>query len=654
VNPLLLVLLTTLLAHAPASAAPGVRSVIPPEGATVTETVNARGLVGVRTRGTETHTYTYDGSRPEGDALFHGTLRAFSESIVDDLGRTVSTFENTGFETYTSATVWNGRTGTQTANWQQGQTATVELDGMGRMHKRTLLGVDEVSVVDAGGALLSSKAPHEFLKAYNYITNQPVLENWSGRETTMAYDTAGRLTTVTDPLNHTVSTTYDALNIPTQRSITSFVDEQHTFDSGGAIASKTIGSSVHKYTHGPVGELLSVDQAGVGTYTYAYKPDGLLAQMNPPGGVAETYNYDAERRLSKRTRGPSAWATTYEGNVATTSTPLGHLIITTTDSRGRAVNTAYSGSDGLISDERTYTVDDQPLVVAQRNTLPADHVDTTTYAYDARLRVMSRNASAYSCNVNNVGLTYTKNGVPYAMNGFGEQTQAGPVSLSYTNAGLLSGRSAPGMNEVFTYNNKNLVENINVGGTNVAYTYDNRGNRLTESVGGVTKSFGFDAADRLVEADNTTFGLRGDGARSNLAYNESGGLSGTVTTDASGRVTQQNGITYQWDVANRLVKAGADTYSYDDNNLRIGSTGNAAHSWQWGAMGLEKIDGADVFVADNVVLGVGSTMAWGRCRRTRRLARARQTALGIQATGATQTALCTCNSAGWTQAPAGL
>jgi YD repeat-containing protein len=58
------------------------------------------------------------------------------------------------------------------------------------------------------------------------------------RNTSMVYDAAGRMTLRTDPLNHTVSNSYDSLGILTSSVINAEVSETHSFDGGGHLASR--------------------------------------------------------------------------------------------------------------------------------------------------------------------------------------------------------------------------------------------------------------------------------------------------------------------------------------------------------------------------------------------------------------------------------
>jgi YD repeat-containing protein len=45
----------------------------------------------------------------------------------------------------------------------------------------------------------------------SYTQTQATSIDWGGRNTSMVYDAAGRMTLRTDPLNHTISNSYDSL-----------------------------------------------------------------------------------------------------------------------------------------------------------------------------------------------------------------------------------------------------------------------------------------------------------------------------------------------------------------------------------------------------------------------------------------------------------
>jgi YD repeat-containing protein len=95
----------------------GKRTITPPVGAVISETFNGRGLVAARSQGDTKLTMSYDGSRLENVTSVVPNLNSSMTSVVDVVGRNISTIEDTGAATYTKTTTWANRTGTEAANW---------------------------------------------------------------------------------------------------------------------------------------------------------------------------------------------------------------------------------------------------------------------------------------------------------------------------------------------------------------------------------------------------------------------------------------------------------------------------------------------------------------------------------------------------------
>ena len=180
-------------------------------------------------------------------------------------------------------------------------------------------------------------------------------------KTAYTYDTRGRALTVTDPLGHQASASYDATGMQNTHSVT-------TPDANGVSR----------------------------TTTYAYDAVGRVQSMTDPTGRVFTTNYDPINRVTSAT-GPLATTTSFGYNDATrtytvtdpksqvyqdTRNALG-WVETRTDPRGGVERFAYdiSGNVQSYTNRRGGVVSTSYDALSQPLTVTADG-QTTTFAYD--------------------------------------------------------------------------------------------------------------------------------------------------------------------------------------------------------------------------------------------------------------------------------
>ena len=163
-----------------------------------------------------------------------------------------------------------------------------------------------------------------------------------GNTTRYVYDASERATTVTDPLGHTTSYGYDA--------------------EGRMIASVDAGGNTTTNTYDSAGQFVEQSGPPGATTTYTYDSSGRLTEVSDSHGDTTTYTYDAMNRLVSETMTP----------------PSGGLTTTVTyDADGNVIS--VSESSGPVT---TYTCDALNRVIQQTETTDSV-MDTTTYTYDA-------------------------------------------------------------------------------------------------------------------------------------------------------------------------------------------------------------------------------------------------------------------------------
>jgi RHS repeat-associated protein len=155
-------------------------------------------------------------------------------------------------------------------------------------------------------------------------------------QTLFTYDSAGRLTSVTDQMKHTTSATYDETNTSANGELLTSTDavgrtytylNYTSFGQPGSVL-KPDGSVLITYTYDAMtGALIASQQPGQNPTTYQYYPSGLLQSTADPGGRSEQYTYDINGHL-KTAADSQGTAVTFSvdsaGNVNSVTDQLGN------------------------------------------------------------------------------------------------------------------------------------------------------------------------------------------------------------------------------------------------------------------------------------------------------------------------------------------
>ena len=166
-----------------------------------------------------------------------------------------------------------------------------------------------------------------------------------------AYDTAGRLTTLTDYDNAALSYTYDT--------------------SGRALTMTDYHNNTTSYTYSNTGRLSTLTAPGNKTWTYTYNGIGQPTQVAIPNGMTTAYTYDNRNRLTKIEHKDGATAL--------------DSFAYTLDAQGNITRTTQV--DGSYWD---YTYDDRyRLATADRYSAGGIHAHYA-YAYDAADNMTSK------------------------------------------------------------------------------------------------------------------------------------------------------------------------------------------------------------------------------------------------------------------------
>jgi RHS repeat-associated protein len=365
----------------------------------------------------------------------------------------------------------------------------------------------------------------------------------TGATTRIAYDAFGRPRTITDSEGYAVTTDYDAFDRPTTTTYPDGTFEQIVYDKLDPLSLRDRRGQLTTMTHNALRQLSSVTDALLRTTQYDWCKCGDLQTLTDPQGRATSWVYDAASRLiGKGYADGKTISYTYE-NTTSRLKMVG-------DSKGQYANYEYFSDDRLkrvfywgaaeTTPEVSFTYDPTyprmatmtdgiGTTIYSYNSIPTTPTPgagrlysvqgplpnaTVEYTYDELGRVLTRSINGTS---NYTSVTYDALGrvttTTNLLGSFGHNyvNQTGRLSsVTYPNGQITNYGYYPKIRETPGNGDERLqqIQNLAVGGANLSthsYTYDVAGviKTWSQQIGvdaPLTSSFGYDAADQLVEA----------------------------------------------------------------------------------------------------------------------------------------------------------
>jgi RHS repeat-associated protein len=518
-------------------------------------------------------------------------LGGVSTKVYDDFGRLTSETDAAGATT-TYERDAEGRVVRSTG--PDGSVTTQEYDAMGRVIRRAIgsaieqrfydaagqlvrvndaNGGDTVFAYDAAGRLTSRVFPNGVGETFTYDAVGNLLSRTCPLGTTsFTYDAMNRVASRTDPDGQTTSFGYDALGRMLSVVLPDNNGLEYQYDAEGRLTrvEDSLGN-ISRFEQDASGQRVSfVDPLGRAT-TYRYDLRGFPAGREVEGVVLERYNSNAMGWITSRTDADGQ-VTSYDY-----------------DQAGRVIRIVYpDGTDSVL----TYTSDGKRSSVV-------DARGATQYSYDGQGRLSSVThpsgeivSYGYDVAGRLEALITPAGETRYERDALGRvDTVVDPAGRRYelrrNAAGMLASITYPnGVETTIDYdaNGRELERSIvTPTGTLLARfvasrddvgrlaTIDESGDGIS---GDVVRSYAYDAASRLVRAEVTRDGIAED--------------SQTYAMDAFGNRIQVSddgvAINIVYDSLDRIVRAGAEAFTHDDNGRltrRDGPSGVTTYTYDF-------------------------------------------------------------------------
>lgn len=472
---------------------------------------------------------------------------------VDAMNRRTAVIDATGYRTETSYTLRGDVIGIKNANDEQ---VSFEIDALGRKTAAIdAKGYRSEFAYDENGNLSCA------IDANAQAGLQP--KNTFGCSESRQYDELNRVTKIFDALNGETSFTYDlAGNRLTVRDAENKI-WSFAYDDLGRLTSETDHSAkVIAYKPDEAGNVYEKTNRLAEVTRYTFDNDNRLTRVDYlKDGSAETFGYDAAGNRNAAANSVVSYAFTWDSLNRLTGK---------TDSRGRSLSFTFDKVGNILTkttyqgSTTSYVYDAANRLVMLRN---PDYTQVD-YQYDPAGRLLSR------VTANGARLTqqFDANGWVTRLDQY-DAANALMSSTTYTRdrVGNITGQTDSGGTTGYTLDALYRLTQADYPGTanDELFGYDKVGNRKTTTKGSLTQN----ASTRYY---NYTAGTN---RLSEIRIGStSGALESSFTNDFEGRLTSHTGVgakTLTWDAKGRVKTVGAESYSYDPMDYRIGRSGGS-------------------------------------------------------------------------------
>jgi len=406
------------------------------------------------------------------------------------------------------------------------------------------------------------------------------IKDKNGNTINYNYDGTGKLISIADSKNHTITVNYNSQNLTSSIVDWSGRTVSYTYDGQGNLLTVTDPKlGVTTYTYDTNFKLTSItDREGKTVLTNTYTEEAKLATQKDAANIINTYSHDDVNR-----------AVTVADNQVPSRT-----LKTVYDAKARILEQI----DPLLKSVKyTYGTEFSPLTITDKNnnkitntydvsgnltSVTYPDLKKVTFEYDSKNRVTKITDERYGASAKVTTFTYDASG------NLIQSSEAGlATNFTYDTSGevltfidplvhkttwtrdsfgnKLTEMDASNKTTAFEYDAIARLKKITDADTKTtSYTYDSNGNLLTQTNGAGTLTNIYDKENRLVK---TTLP---NNSVTELTYNTSGSLNSVkdaLTSLTSYGYDAYQNLTSQQDALNRTT-----TYAYDQMNRQTQST----------------------------------------------------------------------------------
>ena len=480
-----------------------------------------------------------------------------------------------------------------------GNVTEMTYDDFGNVTKITGAGGEQSTYKYNSINLITAQTENSGIKrTYTYNNyGQRTSETISGLGTTTYGYTDGRMTSVTDPLDHQKTITYDAAGNVYSETDADGNETVYTYDALGRALSMTNADGTTSYTYDARGNQTSVTDPNGNTTTFFYNGNNQVVKSVDGNGAETTFEYDKEGRLLKTTYADGTTDTkTYDavGNVLTSVNAKGEKVEYTYDAVDQVI------SQSVVSGKEKHTTSFTYLANGKLASTTYPDGSTESYEYDLAGRMLS----VTDASGNQTVMTYDSNGNMLTST----DAEGNKTVYTYDAYGRVLSMTDPNGN-VTTYDeydvNGNCLQSTLPNGLVVTHTYDALGRLIKSVTGEISILYTYDAAGRVTsytDAEGHVFTMQYDANGNTVSMTDANGDTIQQNTyDAVNQLTMTEDILgvqtkYEYNQVGQILKTVENLnttrektteYTYDDAGRLLSSTDaeNGTASYEYDGFG---------------------------------------------------------------------
>ena len=324
------------------------------------------------------------------------------------------------------------------------------------------------------------------LTSYGYDSkgNLTQLTYADGSSETLGYDPNGHLTVSANRRGQTIQYTYDSKFQLIRKDYPGGSSATFTYDPRGNLLTASDADSNTSYTYDSADRLTKVTDGDGRFVAYSYDVAGQRTQLADHLGNVVNYSYDTVGRLSSLTDGSHSLIASYTydaiGRLSRSDNGNGTYTTYSYDTAGQLLDLVNYKADNTVNSRFDYTYD-----ALGRRTRMTTLEGTTNYDYDATGQLISVGLPTgrtiqyqYDAAGNRTTVTDGGTASNYSSNNLNQYTAVGGATYTYDTDGNLIAKTEGGNTSTYAYDAENRLVSVTTLNGTWNYEYDALGNRI--------------------------------------------------------------------------------------------------------------------------------------------------------------------------------
>ncbi len=337
--------------------------------------------------------------------------------------------------------------------------------------------------------------------AYDAKGNLTKLTYADGSTETFGYNSQGNLTVSANRRGQEIQYTYDANFQLIRKDYAGGSSATFSYDSRGNLLTAIDADSSTSFVYDSADRLTKVTDGDGRFVSYAYDAAGRRTQMADNLGNVVKYSYDTVGRLSSLQNGSNSLIASYTydavGNLSRSDNGNGTYTTYNYDKAGQQLSLVNYKADNTVNSRFDYAYD-----ALGRRTSMTTLEGKTNYGYDATGQLTSVSLPngrtieyQYDAAGNRIKVTDSGVATDYSTNMLNQYTTVSGAAYTYDTDGNLTQKVEGGQTSSYVYDVENRLIGVTTSAGTWSYEYDAIGNRIASIKDGQRTEFLIDPTD---------------------------------------------------------------------------------------------------------------------------------------------------------------